>query len=633
MRQSRLERSLRFLSENRFKRLSDYPFATYLFNQQTERHKRSGSPEGVKARGGTDLKQAVDRIDKDIGLNRTSVIVLLSDGLDTSDFRGSSISVPIMSVRVGTDMSQVRDLGIEPFKYPEKVSEGEEIVLEIPVMLQGYSREMKSDLEVRVDNKPVHTAEMTLGSGRLHTEKVKIGLKNTGIHLIGIKCGEFPDEVTMLNNRREMAVEVVKAKEEVAVYFPVLNNSFRPLLREFTKDTRSVFTAVYKVSEGSFRLRGSRINQVFRNGLPDHAEDLANVTCLVLGSHNGDLLSAAEALVLDQYVRKGGTLVCLGGSDSFGKLAPGSAIQRLLPVVTMEKSYRPGTFRVVPESSADDAFVAQIGEIMRDNGESNDFMLRGINLVQDVKANARVLLWAFDGRRLPLVVYHSYGRGKVVAVLSNTFHQWGTPETRDDNFSRFWRQMVAFSRNPAEDADLLNVALSKTEPAAGECVNITAIARHPTAGGETNAPALKVKADLFASGSDTPASTLELERKTGGYMGTLPGLDAGRYVVRVTSLDGREILRTRYKFLLVGDVIKENTRIRCDRDNFRALSREKNIFELDEAERLEDTLREAVRKKIIHRESFLIFETPYFFLAVVFLLLAEWVLRRRFNLF
>jgi hypothetical protein len=633
LRQSRLERGVEFLRKSRFKRVADYPLAYYTFDTLTARLDGPSVPETLQAGGGTDLKQAVDRIDRDIGVNRASAIVLLSDGLDDSDFRGSSLSVPIMSVRTGTDMTAVRDLGIEPFKCPVKVSEGEEIILEIPLLLQGYSGEQRCGFEVRVAERSVHAAELTLASGRLHTERVKIALSGTGIHIISIVCDELPDEAALLNNRREIAVEVVEAKEEVALYFPVLNNSFRPLLREFTKDDESVFTAVYKVSQGSYRVRGSKINPLFEQGLPADAAQLANLTCLILGSHNGDLLSPSEALVIEQYVRGGGTLICLGGSDSFGKLTPGSPLQRLLPVVTLENPYETGAFRVEADGAGSETFAGQIEEIIQSNGESVDFTLGGVNLVQDVKANARVLLWAVDKRRLPLMVSHAYGRGKVVALLSNAFHLWGAPERRDENFSRLWRQLVAFSRNPDEDADLLKVALSRSEPAAGEAVGITATARHPAGGGETNAPALRIVADLFAAGGDTPAVTLQLERKSGFYTGDLPGLDPGRYVLRISSRDGEELLRTRYKFLLVGEVIRENARIRSDRENFRQFSSEKNIFEPDEVERLEDALREAVRKNIVHRESFLIFETPYFFVATLLLLLTEWLLRRRFNLF
>ena len=635
-RQSRLEQAVEFLSQNKFKRLSDYPQATYSFNNGTAQQEDRDSLSSLKPDGGTDLKQAIDRIDKDIGLNRSSAIVLLSDGLDYSGFKGSGITVPIMSVQIGTDMTEVKDLGIEPFKFPDKISDGEELVLEIPILMQGYSREKQAEFQVFVDNKPIHSSTLKLSSRHLHTEKVRTSLAKTGVHIIRISCEHFSDEVAELNNQRELAVEVVKVKDEVAVYFPLLNNSFRPLLREFLKEKEGIFTAVYKVSEGSFRLRGHKINPVFSNGLPQKADQIKDVTCMILGSHNGNLLSPAESLTLEQYVRKGGTLVCLAGADSFGKLPSGSPLQRLLPVVTLEDSFRAGSFRVAPDPAADDAFTEQIREIIADNGDSAGFTLSGINHVKDVKAGAHVLLWAVGESRHPLLVWHSYGRGKVVALLSNTFHQWGAPERRDQNFSRLWRQLVAFSKNPDEDTDLLKVAVSKTEPAAGESVTVTAIARHPSAeaGKDENAAGtLTVKADLFPVDSDTPLVSINLDAKSDCFMTDLPGLKPGRYVLRVTSQDGQEVLRTRYKLLLAGDILKESARIRSDRENFRAFSSDKHIFNPSEAERLENSLREAVRKNIVRREKFLIFENPLFFIAVVMLLLAEWFLRRRFNLF
>jgi len=633
-RQSRLEQAVEFLQKNRFKRLADYPQAIYAFSSQSARLERPAAASALKPEGGTDLRQAVARVDKDIGLSSTSAIVLLTDGLDDSGFKGSGIAVPIMSLQSGTDMSEVKDLGIEPFKCPAKISDGEELLLEIPVLLQGYPAEQAAEFKVLVDNVPVHIATLSLSSGRIHTEKVRITLAKTGVHVIQIICQHFADEVSELNNQRELVVEVVKAKDEVAIYFPLLNNSFRPLLREFLKEKEGMFTAVYKVADSSYRLRGNRMNPAFSEGVPKNAAQLKDVTCLILGSHNGELLSPAEALVLEQYVRKGGTLVCLAGSDSFGKLPAASPLLRLLPVVTLEDSYRAGTFQVVPDEAADDAFVEQIREIIAANAGSGDFTLSGINQVKGVKASAKVLLWAVEDARQPLVVWQPFGRGKVVALLSNGFHQWGAPEQRDENFSRFWRQLIAFSKNPDEDADLLKVSVAKTELAASESISITAIARHPASesGVSTNA-LLTVKADLFPVESDIPVASHTLDRKVDCFMAELPGLPPGRYVLRVSSQDGQELLRIRYKLLLVGDVLMENARIRSDRENFRNFSSEKHIFAPDEVERLENSLLEAVRKNIVHRERFVIFETPFFFLAILLLLLTEWFLRRRFNLF
>jgi hypothetical protein len=241
---------------------------------------------------------------------------------------------------------------------------------------------------------------------------------------------------------------------------------------------------------------------------------------------------------------------------------------------------------------------------------------------------------AVEETRQPLVVWQPYGRGKVVALLSNSFHQWGVAEKREENFGRFWRQLVAFSKNPDEDADLLKVAVSKTELAADESFSVTAIARHPSyESGATNNIPLTVKADLFPVDKDTPVASVALDKKSDCYMSELAGLKSGRYVLRVSSQDGQELLRTRYKLLLVGDILKESGRIRSERENFRRFSSEKHIFDPSEVERLENSIQEVVRKNIVHREKFLIFENPFFFIAVVILLLAEWFLRRRFNLF
>ena len=628
-RQSRLERAVIFLRDCQFKRLSDYPFAYYAFENQTRRHKAPSDFLSQKPENGTDFKQAITAIDKDIGLNRTAAIILVTDGIDHSDFKGNDIAVPILSIKTGTDLAKAKDLGIETFTCPKKINEGEELDLEIPFLLRGYATEQHVPFRVFIDGRPVHSDTLVLSSGRVHTETIKATLSKTGIHTLRIECDTLPDEVASINNRREFAIEVVTAKDEVAAYFPVLNNSFRPLLREFTKDEEHAFTAVYRVSGDTYRMLGRKMNAVFQSGLPKNADQIKNVTCLILGSHNGELLSPDEALMLEQYVDKGGSLICLAGTDSFGKLPSGSPLLRLLPIIPLENTFISDTFRVSPDPDTHNAFVDQIRAIIADNGTSTDFTLSGLNQIKGLKANAKVELWAEGETRQPLLAWHTYGRGKVVALLSNAFHQWGPSEKRDENFGRFWRQLVAFSKSVDDDADLLNVTIPKAELAPNERVTVTAIARHP--GG--NDQALAVKADVFPIDKDTPIVSCSFDKRSDCFMAELPGLPLGRYALRITSQDGKEIVRTRYKLLLVGDVLEENANIRSDRELFRKISSEKHIFSVDDADALEDRLIDAVRKNVVQRETFMIFENPALFLVLVLLLLAEWHLRRRFNLF
>ncbi|HPB10625.1 MAG TPA: hypothetical protein PLT74_05140 [Kiritimatiellia bacterium] len=627
--EQRLARAAAFLRDTPLRRLADYPRALYAFNHRTERFEKPDALTHLPPEGGTDLRQAVDRVDKDIGLARVSALVLVSDGIDHSAFKGSDLTLPILSVQVGTDLAEVQDLGIESFACPDTLSEGETLTLAVPLLLNGYPTEQRVAFRVLADDVPIHTATLTLASGRLHTETVTATFTTTGIHTLRVECDAVPGEVTLLNNRRERALEVVTARHELAAYFPLLNNSFRPLLREFTKDESSTFTAVYRVSEGTFRLQGRKPAPVFQNGLPTRAEALKNVTGLILGAHNGDLLSPAEALVLEQYVNQGGSLICLAGSDSFGRLPPGSPLLRLLPVVTLENSLTEGAFRVVPDPDARGALADQVRAIIADNGDTAAFTLSGINLVKDVKAGARVELWADGPSRQPLLVWQPYGRGKVIALLSNAFHLWGLPARREENYGRFWRQLSAFASRAADEADLLTVTVDKRELAAGEGVTVSARARHP----DGHDAALSVKADLFAAGRDVPELSRTLDRRTGHFSTDVPGQKPGQYVLRVTSQDGETVLRTRYVLLRVEDVQSEHTVLRSERERFLGFSSERHVFSPTDAAALEERLVDAVRKNVIQRERFLIYETSLFFLALVALLLTEWVLRRRFNLF
>lgn len=628
--QSRLEGAAAFLKNLPLKRLTDYPRAYYAFDSQTEPLPALPALDAVTPRGGTDFRQAVARVDKDIGLNRTAALVLVSDGIDLSGFKGSDIAVPILSVQTGTDLSKAKNVSIEPFPCPDKISEGEELNLEIPLLANGYETEQRVPFRVSVDGIPVHTATPVLRSSRPQIEAVKIPPGKTGIHILRLECETLPGEVATLDNRRELAVEVVTAKNEIAAYFPVLNNSFRPLLREFTKNEDDIFTAVYRVSGSAFRMMGRKMNTRFQEGLPKNADGLKNTTCLILGSHNGDLLSPSDTLVLERYVAEGGSLICLAGSDSFGKLPFGSPMLRLLPIVPLDDSFRPETFKIAPDPAVRDALTDQVRAILADNAGSPDLTLTGLNRVKDIKANATVELWAEGESRQPLLVWHRYGRGKVVALLSNALHQWGSPAKRDDNFGRFWRQLIDFSRRVDDASDLLTVTLDKTDTAPNESVPLTAVARHPD-GRDT---ALTVKADVFPFDRDTPVASRTLEKTADRFTTVLPGLPAGRYVLRVTSQDAQETLRTRYKLLPVGaDDRAEAITLRSNRDAFAAFSGERQIFTPEEATALEDRLIDTVRKNVVQRETFLIFESPLFFGALLLLLLSEWFLRRRFNLF
>ncbi|MDX9867752.1 MAG: glutamine amidotransferase [Kiritimatiellia bacterium] len=627
---SRFECAVGFLTRNRFARLAEYPFAYYAFNSRATRHARPEDLAALAPEGATDLKAAAERIDREIGLDRIAAIILVSDGLDASGFRGSAIAPPVLSVQTGTDLSGFRDLAIEPFSCPEKLSEGEALHVGVPLLMRGLPENRNVAFRVRVNGQIVHAAEPLLTNGCAHTERIVIPPLKTGVHLICFEADALAGEITLLNNRREQTVEVVTARERIVAYFPLLNNSLRPLLREFTKREEDDFTAVYRVSENAFRLMGRTPDPAFREGLPATADAMRPVTCLILGAHNRDLLAPAEAMVLEQYVAQGGSLICLGGTDAFGALPTDSPLARLLPVATLENAYLTGAFEVKTDPAGRNGFTDEIETILAANLPGAGMRLNTLNPVRSVKAGARTELWAEEGNtRHPLIVWHAFGRGKVFAVLSNAFHLWGAPERRDGNFSRFWRQLIALARRVDDASDLLTVSLSPARPDPAGRVTLTVIARHPLG---ANVP-LSVKTDVFQADRDTPVLSRTLTRRGAVFEEVLPGFAAGRYVVRTVSQDSQTVVRTRHNLLQVGGTPAESAELRSGRDRFRAISNERHLFRPEEADALEEQALERVRKNLIRRESRLSTDTPLPFAALVALLLTEWALRRRFNVF
>jgi len=626
---SRHAAAVKFVTGLDLSALSDYPVRHYAFNDKAEPLAAPAALSESGPQGGTDYAEAFRRVETDIGAARAAAIVMVSDGIDLAPPGAASTSIPVFCVRTGTDLAAARDLGLDRFTFPAKVNQGDEVTFDIPVSLSGYPAAQRAELAITVDAAAPQRRPLELVAGRPHGETFSHRFDAEGMHVVGLELSELPDEATLLNNRRELAIEVVRARTELLAYFPILTNSFRPLLREFENDEEVVFTACYRMAGEAYGLRGRTPNTAFIRGLEGAAEALRQMNAVILGAHNGDLLSPADAQTLDRYVSAGGSLILLGGGDSFGELPADSPLRELSPVTHLEKPFTDERFTVAVDPAENGALARQVREILAADGQPEDLVLTGIDHVRDVKPNARVLLWAEGAQRLPLLVWQPYGQGKVIALLTNAMHTWGTGETRDRNYGLFWRQLIALARTTDDAADILQFTVNKSELTTEDSLTVSATARPPAGLDEA---AITVRAELLAADGN-PLRAQDLARRDGVHTGEFAPLPAGRYVLRVQVLSGEQILRQRFRCLLVGEISREGTDVRSGDAVFRRLSPPSRIYTPDQGAMLVQDLRAAVLKNKIERELFVIYESPVPLIAVLGLLLAEWFLRRRFNLF
>ncbi len=619
---SRFEGAYKFLSKIRGSGYSGSKKHFYLFSSKAAPMDDSGM-EMYSPDGGTDLKRAFETIDKDIGFSRTAAVIVVSDGIDHSDFTGTHAGLPVFAAKFGSELNDVQDLRIDRFRHPQTLRTNEELDLEVPVTLSGYNDKHNVNITFFVDGKEVKKDALTL-IPRM-TEKVKFSQTFTtpGIHTVKIVLDQIKGEAGYLNNEREFAVEVKTGKSRTVCYFPKLTNSFRPLLRLF-RSTGKKFTAVYRLGDDRFNVIGSEIDNNFRNGLPKSAAKLRQVDVLVLGATRQDLLSPAEQSVLEQYVMNGGNLIILGGMESFGELSTKSPLYGIMPVRSNAVDFVTGSFNVVVPEKAESSFSERMAELC-----GKDAVIRGLNRISGIKEGAEVLLEAEAQNRYPLVVSLPYGQGRAVAVLTNSLHLWGRGKQREINFGIFWEQLINYAGKSRDD--ILKVSVNRSELLPDDKLKVTAIASVPEK--DRDDPEFKIESTVYPVKGTQAEAVRALIREGNIYTAEFPSLSPGRYMLKTVCRVGSRIIRQRYNLILVGERINENYDLKVTNDNFLKFCSAGRVYGPDEADRLVRDVITTVQKNDIEREWYPVFETPFFFAAVIVLLMAGWYLRRKYNLF
>ncbi|MFA7230015.1 MAG: hypothetical protein WC071_01975 [Victivallaceae bacterium] len=579
--------------------------------------------EMYDAHGGTDLKRAFATMDKDVGFSRIAAVIVLSDGLDHSGFTGTHAGLPVFAVKFGSELTDVKDLRLETFKYPESLRTNEEFELNVPTMLTGYNQAADVSMTFSVDGETVKTESFKQLPREAHNVNFQHSFITPGIHTVKIVLNQLKDEAGYLNNERELAIEAREGRNETVCYFPRLSNSFRPLVRLLSADN-SKFTAFYRLRADSCKTLGRDIDPAFKNGIPKSAGAMKQVDVFILGAGGDEALSNVEQATLEQYTANGGNLIILGGSDFSGAHSASSPLSALMPVKTSKVEFIPGNFRVVAPEQSRNSFSTRIAELTGRNPAD----LKGINLVDGVKEGAEVLLWAEAESRHPLVVALPYGRGKVIAVLTNSLHLWGQGKERDINFQTFWSQLIAYAGSSRDD--ILKVTVNSSELMPDENLKVTALPNLPEA--EINNPEFKIESEIYPVNSRKAVAFKALFREGMLYSTEFSGLTPGRYMLQTVCRRGATIIDKRYRLILVGDSVNENYDLKVTDENFLKFCQAGRIYNREEKSSLLRDVLNTIQKNDIEREWYPVFETPFFFGTLLALLLAGWYFRRRFNL-
>jgi len=602
--------------------------------------------EGIR---GTDLGKVLASLSERPDMSAYRAVVLLTDGGDEPVLTARMPGVPLFIAGVGTDPSTWNDVALIDVDAPPSVEE--KTSFEVVANIQAYKADRQ--FAQAVQTLPVALKEQIDGEWQtIGQEKVDVSVNQARVNFrvkppsggaaagssrkFQVSVATAPGELSTLNNERTFTVDVRKRSFFVLLYARKLDWDFALLYRELKQDPAIKITALYRASEAKKPLlEGDRQegDEVLDGGFPADPAILKKYKCVILGSFPAEDLDVRQQQALVKYVADGGSAVFLGGPDSFGRggydqtpLAP------LLPwnISRADGEMLVGKFPVtVPPHAADHAAVASLGHILKD---ARSPLIYSVNPVGKAHAGTLSLLDAsVSDRVVPLVALQRFGNGQTLGIASNTLWRWGRMEGDIQKaFHQFWENTIRYLSGMYEGNRFLMVKWDRPNYRPSEAAEATMQVAGRSIRGQLRFTG------TVTHGSQTSKITIEPVAGTDQVFKTrifFP--DRGEYLVRIEALAGFEKVDTYERTLRVSPTRNEGARLEVDHGFLNDLAGRGGGLYVPETEidRLIERLRASLLTGSMETDVRLVEEKGIFFFMVLAVLAAEWVVRRRMNLF
>jgi uncharacterized membrane protein len=596
---------------------------------------------------GTDLGRTVVAVSEKPDLSACRAVVLVTDGGDEVVESQRLGAAPIYIVGVGTDPSTWNDLAIRHVNVPAEVE------VDAPIKVSAEIRANSASTDFLAKTAHVQVAIEKLSGGefqRLDMQEVDLSKQQgpvefelpaegtEGIREYRFAVKHVDGEMTYLNNERTFQVNVRKINIPVLLYGQALDWNVSLLRRELGKDPSISLTTVYRKNSDVFRIEGSRQDgdEVFRRGFPTDEEVLKHYKCIILGSFRAQLMRDASFEALKKYVEGGGSVIFLGGRDSFGYGGyHRTPIAPLIPwqISNAELEIRAGQYPVMvsPEGAEHDMTSATAAIL---EGIPSP-VFYSVNYIPSLRSGALGLINTSLGQDVrSIVALQPYGKGQTLGVATDTLWRWGRMEGDiSAAYHQFWRDAIRYMAGEFEGGKFLTVRWDRKKqlPSEQTVADIRVAGRY--AEGE-----IHLKGEVEHAGETKELSVFPGE--DGTFKTTVFFPNRGEYTVTLEATLKGEPLDIYQRTIHVGSELNEGAELAVDHPFLENLAAGSGGYyqpevEVDQLiERLKAMLNENTDARTIPlvSEPAIAGVLPVFLLLVMFVLLAEWLLRRRMKM-
>ena len=622
-------------------------FKDYQFDLDMRDRKQQKLGKEVR---GTDLGRTVVALAQQPDLSNCKAVVMLTDGGDEVVNCERMPSVPMYIAGVGTDPSTWNDLAIGNADLPAEVEVSTPFKVSADILASsatgGFSLET-ADVDVAVEKlaggkfQEVDSRTVDLRKQKVRVEFELPAEEVVGVHEYRLTVKQIEDEITYLNNQRTFRLDVRQKKISALLYGCTLNWNYALLKRELDDDPTIRLTAVYRTKKDVIRIEGSRQDgdEVFSRGFPTDEEVLKLYKCIILGSFPAEHLSDACFEALKKYVDEGGSVIFLGGPDSFGKggyhKTPAAV---LIPwqISRTEREISAGQYSVmVPPEGAEHGMMSATAEIL---GGVSSPVLYSVNHVDSLRSGALSLMNASVGENISAVVaLQPYGKGQTLGLATDTLWRWGRMQGGiSDAYHQFWRDVIRYMSGEFEGGRFLTVKWDrkKYSPSEEAVADVHVAGRY--AAGE-----IRLNGTISHAGK-TKKLSIDPVRGEGNIFRTkifFP--ERGEYAFKLEAMLGDEPLDKYERTIRVGSAVNEGAELAVDHAFLEGLaSRSGGYYETEnEVDKLIERLKAMVMEgagphdfPLVRKPDILYGTLPVYILLAMLVLAAEWILRRRMNM-
>jgi hypothetical protein len=528
--------------------------------------------------------------------------------------------LPVFTIPYGTTAS-ARDISVSIANYHPHTFIRQKTRLEAIIRVFGCEHE-SINIDLLRDGKKVDGQVLETGTKPFLSAGFDVIHEEPAQYEYTFRVSPVANERELTNNTATTYLNVISERIRILEIEgqPFWDSTF--LRRSFSRNDKFDIDSLVAFTGNRVRpIRSNPDRTVADLKVPANVDDLMPYNIIVLGRDVGRVIGLDGIRAIGEWVKDHGGILVF----SRGKAWPdGTAVDPdLEPIVWDTGSPRGARIAVTPQAGSVPAF-----KLLREVAAEDLFPeVIAYPAAGDPKTLASTFSVAEDDS--PTIVYRRFGSGQTISLGVGNLWRWVfNPKVEYDNnaYDRFWDQLSLWllANGGVTPIEGYSLRTDTSNLVLGETISF----RFSVHGIEApkSLPAISLVRD------DKPAANLTLTPDEGGESGRaeFTPTETGRYSAEITTPDGKKIAT---RFIVFREDM-ERTETAMDRTYLAELANASGgkMIAADEiAPIIKDLLRSSAEQDPLTRRV-PIWDKPWIFLLLCFLLGLEWYNRRRWGL-